>query len=56
MKEVLADKIVLSDGTEVPYGLLVWSTGVGPSEFVKSLHLPKAPGGRYISIITSTIP
>lgn len=56
VKEVLADKIVLSDGTEVPYGLLVWSTGVGPSEFVKSLHLPKAPGGRYISIITSTIP
>ncbi|CAD6217766.1 unnamed protein product [Miscanthus lutarioriparius] len=33
-------------GTRVPYGLLVWSTGVGPSEFVKSLDLPKSPGGR----------
>ncbi|XP_023543508.1 internal alternative NAD(P)H-ubiquinone oxidoreductase A1, mitochondrial-like [Cucurbita pepo subsp. pepo] len=46
VKEVLPEKIVLSDGTDVPYGLLVWSTGVGPSEFVKSLDLPKAPGGR----------
>lgn len=49
VKEVHPKKIVLSDGTDVPYGLLVWSTGVGPSEFVKSLNLPKAPGGRYIS-------
>ncbi|XP_057419976.1 internal alternative NAD(P)H-ubiquinone oxidoreductase A1, mitochondrial-like [Lotus japonicus] len=46
VKEVHPKKIVLSDGTEVPYGLLVWSTGVGPSEFVKSLNLPKSPGGR----------
>ncbi|GFQ06355.1 internal alternative NAD(P)H-ubiquinone oxidoreductase a2 mitochondrial [Phtheirospermum japonicum] len=47
VKEVHADKIVLSDGSDVPYGLLVWSTGVGPSEFVKSLkNLPKSPGGR----------
>ncbi|XP_065041073.1 internal alternative NAD(P)H-ubiquinone oxidoreductase A1, mitochondrial-like isoform X2 [Musa acuminata AAA Group] len=46
VKEVLPEKILLSDGSCVPYGLLVWSTGVGPSEFVKSLDLPKAPGGR----------
>lgn len=46
VKEVHAKKIVLSDGSDVPYGLLVWSTGVGPSEFVKSLDLPKSPGGR----------
>ncbi|XP_059292417.1 internal alternative NAD(P)H-ubiquinone oxidoreductase A2, mitochondrial-like [Lycium ferocissimum] len=46
VKEVHPDKIVLSDGSDVPYGLLVWSTGVGPSEFVKSLNLPKSPGGR----------
>lgn len=46
VKEVHPTKLVLSDGSEVPYGLLVWSTGVGPSEFVKSLNLPKAPGGR----------
>lgn len=48
VKEVHSKKIVLNDGTDVPYGLLVWSTGVGPSEFVKSINLPKAPGGRYI--------
>ncbi|XP_057961310.1 internal alternative NAD(P)H-ubiquinone oxidoreductase A1, mitochondrial-like [Malania oleifera] len=46
VKEVHPKKIVLSDGTDVPYGLLVWSTGVGPSEFVKSLDLPRSPGGR----------
>lgn len=48
VKEVHPKRIVLSDGTEVPYGLLVWSTGVGPSEFVKSLNLPKSHGGRYV--------
>lgn len=48
VKEVHPKKIVLSDGTDVPYGLLVWSTGVGPSEFVKSINLPKSPGGRYM--------
>lgn len=46
VKEVLAKEIILSDGTRVPYGLLVWSTGVGPSQFIKSLDLPKSPGGR----------
>lgn len=46
VKEVHPNKIVLSDGSDVPYGLLVWSTGVGPSKLVKSLLLPKAPGGR----------
>ncbi|CAI0461483.1 unnamed protein product [Linum tenue] len=46
VKDVEPDKIVLDNGTEVPYGLLVWSTGVGPSSLVKSLDLPKAPGGR----------
>lgn len=46
VKGVEPEKIILDDGTEVPYGLLVWSTGVGPSPFVKSLELPKAPGGR----------
>ncbi|KAF8669273.1 hypothetical protein HU200_051607 [Digitaria exilis] len=46
VKEVKPTEITLSDGTSVPYGLLVWSTGVGPSQFVKSLDLPKSPGGR----------
>ncbi|XP_059626459.1 internal alternative NAD(P)H-ubiquinone oxidoreductase A1, mitochondrial-like [Cornus florida] len=46
VKDVQPQKIILTDGTDVPYGLLVWSTGVGPSPFVSSLELPKAPGGR----------
>ncbi|ONK75952.1 uncharacterized protein A4U43_C03F22290 [Asparagus officinalis] len=46
VKEVLPKEILLNDGTRVPYGLLVWSTGVGPSELIKSLDLPKSPGGR----------
>ncbi|CAI9279743.1 unnamed protein product [Lactuca saligna] len=46
VKEVQPQKLILSDGSVVPYGLLVWSTGVGPSQFIKSLHLPKSPGGR----------
>lgn len=46
VKAVHPKEIILNDGTVVPYGLLVWSTGVGPSEFVKALNLPKSPGGR----------
>ncbi|KAJ4871886.1 Internal alternative NAD(P)H-ubiquinone oxidoreductase A2 [Raphanus sativus] len=46
VKDVKPQKLILDDGTEVPYGLLVWSTGVGPSPFVSSLDFPKAPGGR----------
>ncbi|MCD7468968.1 Internal alternative NAD(P)H-ubiquinone oxidoreductase A1, mitochondrial [Datura stramonium] len=44
VQDVQPEKIVLSDGTNVPYGLLVWSTGVGPSPFVNSLDIPKAKG------------
>ncbi|KMZ75479.1 NADH dehydrogenase [Zostera marina] len=46
VKDVHEKKIILNDGTEVPYGLLVWSTGVGPSPFIKSLPFPKSLGGR----------
>ncbi|XP_078180392.1 internal alternative NAD(P)H-ubiquinone oxidoreductase A2, mitochondrial-like [Carex rostrata] len=46
VKDVQGEKIILTDGDEVPYGLLVWSTGVGPSSFIRSLELPKSPGGR----------
>ncbi|WCJ29164.1 Internal alternative NAD(P)H-ubiquinone oxidoreductase A1 mitochondrial [Euphorbia peplus] len=46
VKDVQPQKLILSDGSEVPYGLLVWSTGVGPSPLVRSMDLPKSPGGR----------
>jgi NADH:ubiquinone reductase (non-electrogenic) len=49
VKDVKAQKLILNDGTEVPYGLLVWSTGVGPSPLVNSLELPKSPGGRLVT-------
>ncbi|XP_055829637.1 internal alternative NAD(P)H-ubiquinone oxidoreductase A1, mitochondrial-like [Solanum dulcamara] len=42
VQDVQPEKIILSDGTDVPYGMLVWSTGVGPSPFVNSLDIPKA--------------
>ena len=50
VKDVQPGKLVLSDGSEVPYGLLVWSTGVGPSEFVNSLELPKSSDGRCVHL------
>ncbi|MCO5560181.1 hypothetical protein L7F22_013789 [Adiantum nelumboides] len=46
VKDVKPGYITLSDGSKVPYGLLVWSTGVGPSDFVKTLDLPKSRDGR----------
>ncbi|XP_039808996.1 internal alternative NAD(P)H-ubiquinone oxidoreductase A2, mitochondrial-like isoform X1 [Panicum virgatum] len=46
VKDVQPNKLILDNGEEVPYGLLVWSTGVGPSPFVKSLPFPKSPCGR----------
>jgi len=44
-----AQKFILNDGTEVPYGLLVWSMGVGPSPLVNSLELLKSPCGRLVT-------
>ncbi len=36
---VEARRVLLKDGTEIPFGLLVWSTGIGPTPLVKSLPL-----------------
>ncbi|KAL2550192.1 Pyridine nucleotide-disulfide oxidoreductase domain-containing protein [Forsythia ovata] len=41
VKDVQPQKIILSDGTDIPSGLLVWSTGVGLLPFVNSLDIPK---------------
>lgn len=40
--------ITLRNGTVVPYGLLVWSTGVGPASLVRSLPFPKSKSGRLL--------
>lgn len=52
VKDVLPEKLLLTDGTEVPYGLLVWSTGVGPSPFVHNLQFEKSPAGRLALFAT----
>ncbi|KAJ3216582.1 hypothetical protein HDU67_009277 [Dinochytrium kinnereticum] len=41
VKEVFSDHIILHDDTHVPYGLLVWSTGLAPTDLIKSLDLQK---------------
>ncbi len=43
---VASDRLLLGDGTEIPFGLLVWATGNAPTEFVKGLDLPKDGAGR----------
>ena len=35
------DRVVLRDGSELAYGLLVWSTGIGPNTLVRSLPFEK---------------
>lgn len=37
VKEVTHDVVKLADGTDMGYGLVVWSTGNGPTELVQSL-------------------
>ena len=37
VNEVRKDKILLNDGSELDYGILVWATGVGPTPFISSL-------------------
>jgi len=43
---VAADRLALHDGNEISFGLLVWATGNAPTDFVKSLTLPKDGAGR----------
>ncbi|MBI4534811.1 MAG: FAD-dependent oxidoreductase [Ignavibacteriae bacterium] len=40
--------IHLGDGSEIPYGLLLWSTGNGPTPFVERIKLPKDERSRII--------
>ena len=44
--EVKPDSVTLSDGTVVPCGLVVWSTGLSPRPFTKALTLPKNNHGQ----------
>ncbi|KAG2447458.1 hypothetical protein HYH02_007781 [Chlamydomonas schloesseri] len=44
--EVTPREVVLKDGTVLPYGLCIWSTGVGPTPFSLSLPFCKTTVGR----------
>jgi len=48
VKRVDPTEVILEDGSRVSYGLLVWSTGVGPSPFVQSLPFPKTQNSRIL--------
>jgi len=41
--------ITLDDGKEIPSGLVVWSTGIAPTEFVVALDLPKDNAQRLLT-------
>lgn len=40
--------LYLKDGSELPYGLLLWSTGNGPTKFIESVQLPKDNRSRIL--------
>jgi NADH dehydrogenase FAD-containing subunit len=49
VKEITKDKIKLSDGEEIDYGLVVWSAGIGATQLVKESNLPKSKLDRLIT-------
>lgn len=49
VKEVRRHTILLKDESTVPYGLLVWSTGIGPTNFVCSLDCEKNHASRILT-------
>lgn len=46
--EVTPTHVRLNDGTVLPCGMVVWSTGVAPREFTRSLELAKTEQGQII--------
>ena len=40
------DSLTLKNGESHPFGLLVWSTGIGPIDLVRSLAVAKDRGGK----------
>ncbi|MFZ4619250.1 MAG: FAD-dependent oxidoreductase [Bacteroidota bacterium] len=47
--KVEANEILLKDGSRVPYGMMVWSTGNTQTEFVRSLPFEKDRGSRLLT-------
>jgi NADH:ubiquinone reductase (non-electrogenic) len=46
VKVVEEGSLTLTDDTVVPFGLCIWSTGVGPTPFTLSLPFAKTKVGR----------
>lgn len=46
VKELTATEAHLSNGDVLPYGMAVWSTGVGPTTFTTGLPFAKTAKGR----------
>jgi NADH:ubiquinone reductase (non-electrogenic) len=46
--KVDATTVYLKDGSELKYGLLLWSTGNGPTTFIEHINLPKDNRSRII--------
>ncbi|XP_035211274.1 internal alternative NAD(P)H-ubiquinone oxidoreductase A1, mitochondrial-like [Stegodyphus dumicola] len=47
--EVKEDCVILQDGTTIPCGLVVWSTGLSPQPFTKRLLVPKNNKGQILT-------
>lgn len=47
--QVTEEHLMLGDGSHVPYGLLVWSTGLAPTPLIKTLALPKDKQNRLFT-------
>jgi NADH:ubiquinone reductase (non-electrogenic) len=48
VRGVTAREVELGNGTRLPYGLLLWSAGNGPTEFARALALPKDRAHRIL--------
>jgi len=48
VREVTPRGLVLMDGSQAPAGMVVWSTGYGPTGLVRNLPFKKNPGGRIL--------
>ena len=49
VKEVRRDRVVLADGEEIPCGLVVWSTGIGPTPLATTSGFPTNAHGRIVT-------
>ncbi len=49
VERVEEKELILKDGSQVPYGMLVWSTGNTPNAFVNNLSFEKDRAGRVLT-------